>query len=290
MSLQYTVVDAFTGKAFAGNPACVIIPGDKRLTNEQMQLIAREYNLSETAYLEKKESKEVDVARYGLRWFTPTLEAKLCGHATLASSHVLFTQIELGVKTLKFDTLSGELIATSLPDGKIQLEFPAGELQPVSDDLSAKVQEAISQITEKKLDIKHISVGVGFSFQKYMLVEVGTEVPLDGLPINTGPLVDLAPWGIIVLTQAGTDGSDFASRVFGPLVGIPEDPVTGSTHCLLGPYWTKKLSKAALEPLKSIQVSPRGGALTVVWDQAKGTCRLQGNAVTVLKGELLHVP
>ncbi|KZT62581.1 PhzF family phenazine biosynthesis protein [Calocera cornea HHB12733] len=290
MTLQYTVVDAFTERAFAGNPACVIIPGDKTLTSQQMQLIAREYNLSETAYLTKKESEEAGFARYGLRWFTPTVEAKLCGHATLASAHVLFAQVETSINTLKFDTLSGELIATSLPDGKIQLEFPAGELHPVSNEVTAKVEKAISQLTEKQLAIKNISVGVGYSFEKYMIVEVGTEVSLGGLPVNTGPLVDLAPWGIVVLTQAEAGGIDFASRVFGPLVGVPEDPVTGSSHCLLGPYWTKKLNKLDMEPLNAIQVSPRGGALTVVWDQAKGMCKLQGDAVTVLKGELLYVP
>ncbi|KZO96404.1 Diaminopimelate epimerase-like protein [Calocera viscosa TUFC12733] len=294
MGLSYTVVDAFTPTAFAGNPASVIIT-DKALGDEQMQLIAREFNLAETAFLVRTEiGKDGSFARLALRWFTPTVEIPLCGHATLASAYVLFSQLPPTCQTIKFDTKSGELLAKRLPGGKIELEFPAGLLTLASGEVAAQVKSVIQQCSTDGLEIGYVGLGHGAGFDGFVLAEVASGAGLKDIPFNPGPLMQLAPeHKILVLTSVGpTWGQtpDFVSRVFAPAAGIPEDPVTGAAHCVLAPYWTKRLGKKDGDTLTGRQVSARGGEVGVAWDQKRGTVRLIGDAVVVHKGELLSVP
>ncbi|KZT54142.1 Diaminopimelate epimerase-like protein [Calocera cornea HHB12733] len=293
MGLPYTVVDAFTPTAFAGNPASVIIT-DKPLQDEQMQLIAR-FNLAETAFLVRKEiGKDGSFARLVLRWFTPTVEIPLCGHATLASAYVLFSQLPPACQTIKFDTKSGQLLATRLESGKIQLEFPAGTLTLASGEVAAQVKNVIQQCTTDGLEIGYVGLGHGAGFDGFVLAEVASGTGLKDIPFNPGPLMQLAPQhGILVLTSPGpTWGQvpDFVSRVFSPANGIPEDPVTGAAHCMLAPYWTKRLGKKDGDTITARQVSARGGDLGVAWDQKRGVVRLIGDAVVVHQGELLSLP
>jgi predicted PhzF superfamily epimerase YddE/YHI9 len=254
-------VDAFTDRPFAGNPAAVVLLEGPR-TDGWMQDVAREMNLSETAFVLKEEGG------FGLRWFTPTMEVELCGHATLATAHVLFE--DGGIKpdeAVRFNTRSGALTA-ALKDGWIELDFPA---EPA---LDADPPEGISTALGAE------PVYVGRSRFDYLVEISGPEV-LMGLKPDMGVLKEIPARGFIVTSSPGSAEYDFVSRFFAPASGIPEDPVTGSAHCTLGPFWAARLGKAELT---GFQASGRGGVVRVRVGE-KRVC-LMGRAVTVLRGEL----
>jgi PhzF family phenazine biosynthesis protein len=262
MSLPLFQVDAFTNRPFTGNPAAVCLldePGDP----VWMQNVAREMNLSETAFLQKQADG------YSLRWFTPTVEVDLCGHATLASAHVLWEQGYLPTREQAwFYTKSGRLSAQRCGDW-IELNFPAKPEEPV---------ESIPGLQEA-LGMTPVYVGTS---QFDCLVEVESEATVRELRPNLVQLAAIPVRGIIVTSRASTPGYDFVSRFFGPRVGVPEDPVTGSAHCVLGPFWGKRLER---EELTGYQASVRGGVVRVRLDGER--VRLGGQAVTVLRGELV---
>ena len=261
----YTV-DAFTAHPFRGNPAAVCIL-DKRRDDAWMQSVAAEMNLSETAFLIHKGPN-----RFDLRWMTPTTEVKLCGHATIASSHILFSEgLADPAKPIAFSTLSGSLSASRLPDNSIELNFPA---QPPTE--IAVPPEALIRAIERNFKY------VGKNDTDY-LVEVSSERTLRHIRPNFKMLQSIDMRGLIVTCKA-TKGMpyDFVSRGFFPGAGILEDPVTGSAHCMLGPYWLPKLRKATMT---GYQASKRGGYVKLQVDGDR--VRLYGNAVTVLKGHLL---
>jgi predicted PhzF superfamily epimerase YddE/YHI9 len=284
-------VDAFTADAFAGNPAAVCVltqPRDERW----MQLVAREMNLSETAFVVLGDPV------CSLRWFTPAAEVDLCGHATLASAHVLWEQGLLAVdRTAAFDTRSGRLTARRLtaaakregsdavaregsaaveregfsranPDIWIELDFPATPDEPV--DAPAGLAEALGAAPAY----------VGRSRFDF-LVEVRDEQTVRTLSPDFAALRAFRARGVIVTARASTPGADLVSRYFAPAYGIDEDPVTGSTHCCLGPYWASRLGRTELV---ARQLSARGGVMKVAVDGDR--VRLAGQAVTVLRGEL----
>lgn len=262
MSLPLFQVDAFTDRPFAGNPAAVCLlnePGDPAW----MQHVAREVNLSETAFLCKQDDG------YSLRWFTPAVEVDLCGHATLASAHILWEQGYLPADTQAcFHTKSGLL--TARRDGDwIELNFPAKPEQPA--ETIPGLQEALGAAP----------VYVGMS-QFDCLVEVESEEIVRSLQPDLTKVAAIPVRGVIVTSRASTPGYDFVSRFFGPRVGVPEDPVTGSAHCVLSPFWSKRLGR---EELTGYQASPRGGVVRVRFDGDR--VRLGGQAVTVLQGELI---
>ncbi|EJU02636.1 Diaminopimelate epimerase-like protein [Dacryopinax primogenitus] len=199
MGPAYTIVDAFTATAFAGNPASVIIT-DTPLQVEQMQLIARvrtfhEFNLAETAFLVRKEiGKDGSYARLALR----------CGLATLASANVLFSQLPPACQTLKFDTKSGQLFASRLPFGKIQLEFPAALLKLASGELAARVKRVVEECAPSGLEIGYVGLGQGIGFEGFVLAEVASGTGLKDLSFNPGPVMQLAPeHKIFILTSTG---------------------------------------------------------------------------------------
>ena len=262
MGLRITQVDAFTDTPFAGNPAAVcLLPAPR--DEGWMQSVAREMNLSETAFLVRAADG------YDLRWFTPSVEVALCGHATLASAHVLWEDGHLPpARQARFHTKSGLLTGNRAGEW-IELDFPAKREEPAA--APAGLVEALG-VTPKY---------VGKNQFDY-LVEIDGEVAVRRLTPNHAALAALPVRGVIVTSRADSPGYDFVSRFFAPGSGVPEDPVTGSAHCALGPYWQSRLGKS---DLVAYQASPRGGVVRV--RVAGDRVKLGGRAVTVLKGELL---
>jgi predicted PhzF superfamily epimerase YddE/YHI9 len=262
MALSITQVDAFTSVPFAGNPAAVCVLAAPR-DPAWMQHVAREMNLSETAFLDPREDG------YNLRWFTPAVEVDLCGHATLASAHVLWEEGHLQPsRPARFFTRSGWLAAERVGEW-IEMDFPATPAAPA--DASAQLQEALAA------PVKH----VGRSRFDY-LVELESEEALRGLRPDFGLLRPFPARGFIVTSRSSSRDFDFVSRFFAPAAGIDEDPVTGSAHACLGPYWSERLGKAEM---LAYQASARGGVVRV---RVQGDrVYLGGQAVTVLRGQLL---
>ena len=262
MGLDMIQVDAFTHKPFSGNPAAVcLLPGPR--DERWMQQVAQEMNLSETAFLTRQSDG------FNLRWFTPAVEVDLCGHATLASAHVLW---ELGQlrpnEQARFHTRSG-LLTAERKDAWIEMNFPAKLEEPA--DAPVGLLEA--------LGVTATYVGKN---QFDYLVEVASEEIVCKVNPDFSLLATVPARGVIVTSRASTAGYAFVSRFFAPQVGVNEDPVTGSAHCCLAPYWSRKLEKAELV---GYQASPRGGIVRVRVDGER--VHLGGQAVTVLRGELL---
>jgi PhzF family phenazine biosynthesis protein len=262
MPQKIVQVDSFTRQPFSGNPAAVcVLPGPR--SDEWMQSVAREMNLSETAFLHEEEEA------YRLRWFTPVAEVDLCGHATLASAHVLWEDGHLAAgETARFDTKSGRL--TARPEGDwIVMDFPA---EPAT-------EEVLPDALVAAMGVNPVFTGRN-RFDH--LVEVASEEAVRQASPNFGALVSVTERGVILTSRATGGEFDFVSRFFAPAVGIDEDPVTGSAHCCLGPHWAGRLGRNSLA---GFQASSRGGVVRV---EVKGErVLLGGQAITVLRGELL---
>lgn len=264
-------VDAFTDRAFGGNPAAVVVldqPADKAW----MQAVAQELNLSETAFVVACDDGD---GHWDLRWFTPVVEVPLCGHATLATAHVLWETGRADPRhPLRFATRSGELTASPL-DGHIRLDLPAGATKPA--DAPPELAKALGTTP-----VATARVVPGVLEAGTWLVEVADADIVAGLDPDLPALEATGATAVIVTAPGGPDGVDFSSRFFAPGLGIDEDPVTGAAHCVLGPYWAARLGRPEL---RAAQRSARGGRLgvTVLGERVA----LSGQAVTVLRGELL---
>ena len=262
MGQEIFQVDAFTDQPFSGNPAAVcVLP---QAADEQwMQHVASEMNLSETAFLVEQADG------YDLRWFTPAVEVDLCGHATLASAHILWEQGLLSIDAqARFYTRSGLLSATR-KDSWIELDFPAEPAEPTD----------VPETLFKAFGVEAQYVGKNrFDF----LLEFESEEVIHNINPDFGLLGRISGRGVMITSQSDSGEYDFISRFFAPAFGINEDPVTGSAHCCLGPYWAKKLGKQALT---AYQASPRGGVVQVRIGDYR-VC-LGGQAVTVMRGTLL---
>lgn len=251
-------IDAFTSQAFRGNPAAVCLL-DRERDAQWMQDVAAEMNLSETAFLLRRDDGD-----FSLRWFTPAVEVALCGHATLASAHALYEEQRL--TSVRFHTKSGVLTAERTGDA-IELDFPA-------------TLEERADAPERLLESLGVENPVYVGRNKFdYLVEVASEEEVRALDPDHSQLRRIPVRGVIVTSRSNE--FDFVSRFFAPGSGIDEDPVTGSAHCCLTPYWSAKLGKDAMT---AFQASKRGGVVRVrlVGDRVK----LGGEAVTVLRGEL----
>ncbi len=264
MAEDFYQVDAFTDKPFYGNPAAVVIL-DKAADEAWMRKVAEEMNLSETAFLHK-----VGTDEFILRWFTPLEEVDLCGHATLASAHILWEKAVVnGLADIKFNTGSGQLVCRKSSNGLIKMDFPREEAE------KSEVPEAI-----------YIGLGVKLLFtgknRMDYLVEVESEEILRNLNPDFTALRKLDSRGVIVTARSENKDFDFVSRFFAPAVGIYEDPVTGSAHCCLAPYWAKKLGKTSF---KALQVSKRRGILEI--ELVDDRVNIKGRAITVFKGTIL---
>jgi len=263
MSVPIYTVDAFTDRMFAGNPAGVCLL-ENAAAADWMQDVAREMNLSETAFLAPHPGDGFD-----LRWFTPAVEVDLCGHATLASAHVLWESDTLDARaTARFHTHSGVLTACRR-GAWIELDFPAKREQAA--EPPAGLLEALG--VRRPLH-------VGRNAFDY-LIELDSEAAVRAARPDLAKLATIEARGVIVTSRAASNGCDFVSRFFAPRAGVPEDPVTGSAHCALAPYWSAKLGKAELI---GRQVSARGGTVRV--RMAGDRVLLGGQAVTVLRGVL----
>ena len=266
MTLSILQVDAFTDRPFAGNPAAVCVLPQAR-DEGWMQAVAREMNLSETAFLVPLGDAE---AQYDLRWFTPVAEVELCGHATLASAHALWDSGALAPdRDARFTTKSGPLSASRDGDW-IAMDFPATPATPL-DAHPAGLADALGAEPHT----------VGHTRFDY-LVELPTAAAVRELQPDFGAVLRLGVRGVIVTALADDGEHDFVSRFFAPFVGIDEDPVTGSAHCALGPYWCERLG---VDEVRGFQASARGGTVRV---RNRGErVELRGQAVTVLRAELL---
>jgi PhzF family phenazine biosynthesis protein len=263
MGQHFTQVDAFTDRPFTGNPAAVCVLPSAR-NPLWMQQVALEMNLAETAFLVRRPDG------FDLRWFTPGAEVDLCGHATLASAHALWEEGHLkSSEVARFHTHSGLLTASRRGD-HIWLDFPA---TPVSHMTPPKgLKQAIG--VEARM--------VGRTVFDY-LVEVDSEAALRSLAPDMNLIAAIPYRGVIVTAASAETRFDFVSRFFAPGLGIPEDPVTGSAHCGLAPYWGARLGK---DEMVGYQASSRGGTVLV---RVEGNrVHLGGQAVTVLRGEILH--
>ncbi len=257
MELNIFQVDAFTNEIFKGNPAAVI-PLTKWLPVDVMQAIANENNLSETAFFVPTGDK----GNYELRWFTPVTEVDLCGHATLAASHVLFSHLGFQNEKIHFITKSGELTVSS--EGKYYImNFPANP--PEKTDPNPLLLDALGLENAEMF------------FNTDYLVIVNNEEIVKSLSPDFNRLKEVKTRGVIVTAES--DDYDFISRFFAPAVGINEDPVTGSAHTLLSPYWAEKLNK---DNLRAAQLSKRGGE--IICNLIDDRVELKGKAATYMKG------
>jgi predicted PhzF superfamily epimerase YddE/YHI9 len=267
MKLELWQVDAFSEHALGGNPAA-IVPLSAWIDDTLMQKIANENNLAETAFFVKTAP-----GKYALRWFTPAAEVELCGHATLASAWLLFDTLDPELKTVSFETRSGTLTVDRGRDGRHVMSLPSDQIVPfAADGVAAEIGEALESVPPTALFKGRYLVAVW----DHPAIVRGLKGPGEIARV----LRKVGFWGLIA-TSKGDDGYDFVSRFFAPDKAVPEDPVTGSAHCALTPFWAKRLSK---KTLKARQVSPRGGDL-VCTDEGDRTV-LSGPCSLYLTGEI----
>jgi PhzF family phenazine biosynthesis protein len=260
MRLPLYQIDAFTDRLFGGNPAAVV-PLEDWLPDTMLQAIAAENNLAETAFFVRQG------ADYALRWFTPTVEVELCGHATLASAHVIFGSLEPKRDRVRFHTLKAGTLTVQRSGDGLALDFPA-----YPPERCAVPAELPTVLGKHPIDMQRCG-------ERYLAVFEQRDEVAELRP----DLVALRGQchGRLIITAPGADGVDFVSRFFAPGFGIDEDPVTGSAHCVLIPYWAKRLGKTRLE---ARQLSPRGGVLSCALDGDRVT--IAGRCVPYLEGTI----
>lgn len=254
-------VDSFTNQPYKGNPAGVMVVKDFP-ENSICHAIAAEMNLSETAFI-----KPLQENCFHLRWFTPTTEVKLCGHATLAAAHILFEQKLVNTQTIEFDSLSGKLFVCR-EDNTLSMDFPLQETGP----------QLNSKSFEELLNLPSGSILNAVQAYDDIILELQEPEMLKKLTPDTSLVMKVDCRGLIITAKSDAP-YDFISRFFAPRVGVPEDPVTGSAHCKLAHYWSKKLEK---QNLFAYQASQRGGEIII---QVSGNrVSLKGQAVTIMEG------
>ena len=259
MKLKLFQIDAFTSTVFSGNPACVV-PLDYWLDDNTLLQIAKENAVAETAFFTKKDD------HFHLRWFTPDIEMDLCGHATLATAHCILYELRYNKNKVVFESMSGRLEVERV-ENDYQMILPAWPAK------KTKLPESISN----SLNINPLEV---YKSRDYLLI-FKNQSEIENITINRSIFdqININPGGVIMSAEG--DDCDFVSRFFTPQATILEDPVTGSAHCSLTPYWSEKLGKINL---KAQQLSSRGGSLSC--ELKKNQVRINGEAITYLKGEI----
>lgn len=259
MKLPVYIANAFTSELFGGNPAAVC-PLHEWLPDKTMQSLAAQNNLSETAFIIEEDD------HYRIRWFTPLTEVKLCGHATLASAHIFFTEMHHGKEEIWFESLSGMLKVLRKNANTYTLDFPANPPEPTDD---------IPEGLFNGLGIKQVPV---FKTPFDYMVVLPTQQAIEHLKPDFSLLAKVNARGVVTTSKG--NNADFVSRCFYPQSGVNEDPVTGSAHTIMVPYWAKTLNKTSLN---AIQLSKRKGYLDC--ELKNNRVLMSGNAVTYLKGE-----
>ena len=265
MKLKLWQIDAFAEKVFEGNPAA-IVSLDHWLDNALMQRIASENNLAESAFIRRE-----GYGRYGLRWFTPTVEVDLCGHATFASAWLLFAELDRELDSVSFETRSGTLVVDRGADGRHSMSLPSDIVAPLDEPHRARdIGEVLGAVPPLELHTGRNILAV-FDGASAIRALKGPGEVARFIPADKG----------LIVTAKGDGGYDFISRYFAPHHGVAEDPVTGSAHCALTPFWAKRLGKKTLH---ARQVSPRGGDLQCA--DAGDRTILSGNCILYLRGEI----
>lgn len=272
MSYAISIIDAFADQPFSGNQAAICLLTDSNQSDQWMQNLAAEMNLSETAFLTKRED-----GSWQLRWFTPTVEINLCGHATLAAAHALWELHGETSDTLLFHTRSGELTAKRTENG-IQLDFPVTQISEFADSEHGAIHTQM--IDALNLSTQQLPANQIFQANEDLLIMLDSTAAVEALQPDMAALITLNIRGVIVTAAGGRDGVDFTSRFFAPGAGINEDPVTGATHCALAPFWSARLGK---QSMRGYQASTRGGYVGVTLQGAR--VLLEGQAITMIKGE-----
>lgn len=262
MRLPLYQVDAFADAVFAGNPAAVV-PLEDWLPDATLQAIAAENNLSETAFIVRRGDG------YEIRWFTPAVEVDLCGHATLASAFVIATMLEWGCPLIDFTTRKAGTLSVTRNGDLYTLDFPSRPPEPLAGPPAGLIDALGGPSPLAVLKARDV------------VVVYDDEATVRALTPDMGALARLEDYYAVIVTAPGSGGVDFVSRFFAPAKGIPEDPVTGSAHCTLIPYWARRLGK---ERLKARQVSARGGALSC--ELAGDRVRIAGKAVLYMDGAI----
>ncbi|KAK4784225.1 hypothetical protein SAY86_018593 [Trapa natans] len=290
--VEYLVVDAFTEVPFKGNPASVCFLEEVDKSDDWLQAVAAEFNISETCFLTPISMGGSSPPRFHLRWFTPVAEVKLCGHGTLAAAHSLFSSGRVPYDIIEFKTLSGILSAKRVPECKTSSvsETRNGEAAPYFIELDFPL------VTSKEYNSKDWSLiskalnGTSFIELKMtaaddLFVVFSSAEEVENFQPQLDEIIKLPGRGLLITAVAPQESRfDFYSRFFCPKLGINEDPVCGSAHCVLAPYWSKKLGK---DQFIANAASPRGGFLNVQLDERNQRVLLQGKAVTVMKGYVL---
>ena len=262
----YFVIDAFTNKPFSGNPAAVVILEEPK-TDEWLQQVAAEFNLSETAFLWHQENNQ-----WQLRWFTPKCEVKLCGHATLASAHVLSRELGFVQGEFLFTTLSG-VLAAKINSTSIRLSFP--KIEP---KLFSRIYLHRDDVGIKQLNLEFVAC---YQAGEDIIIEASNEDEVLNHNPEIEKLARIDARGVILTAPSKNSDRDFVSRFFAPRAGINEDPVTGSAHCSLAVLWSKKLEKNSL---RAEQLSERRGFLEL--EVLKENIAITGEALTFARGNL----
>lgn len=260
MRLPIYQADAFTDKLFGGNPAA-ICPLQQWLSDDIMQKLAAENNLSETAFFVQEDD------HYHIRWFTPATEVKLCGHATLASAHILYTELGYAKDEISFTCLSGRLKVTKKDEDVYTLHFPSNP-------------PTLVEPPENMFESLHITNAEVYKTSFDYMVVLETQQQVEALQPNFSLMATIPARGVIATAVGNYNEADFVSRCFYPQSGINEDPVTGSAHTIMVPYWAEKLGKTEM---KAIQLSKRKGYLDC--ELINDKVLMSGKAVTYLKGE-----
>jgi PhzF family phenazine biosynthesis protein len=268
MTLKMLQIDAFASRPFEGNPAA-IVPLDSWLDTALMQKIANENNLAETAFFVK-----TGAGKYDLRWFTPEAEVELCGHATLASAYTIFKFLDTGLDSIAFETRSGTLVVDRGADGNHVMSLPSDPVVPYTeqDGFAQQVGDALGIAPPSEIYKGRYILAVWNNPAQVRAIKDAGDI---GRVLRS-----LDMWGLIA-TAPGDQGYDIVSRFFAPEKGVPEDPVTGSAHCALVPFWAKRLGK---KTLKARQASPRGGDLLCTDDN--GRTILSGPCALYMTGEI----
>lgn len=271
MKLKLWQIDAFAAKALEGNPAAVV-PLETWLDAGLMRAIANENNLAETAFFVREAP-----GKYALRWFTPEAEVDLCGHATLASASLIFAELDPELKQIDFSTRSGTLTVLRGRDGNHVMSLPSDAIARYEeeDGFARQIGDALGTVPPSEIHRGRYVMGVWD--------DAATIRGLKGPGNIAQVLRPLDMWGLIATAPGDSDGQyDFVSRFFAPDKGVPEDPVTGSAHCALTPYWAARLGK---KTLRARQVSPRGGDLTCTQDGDRTV--LSGPCALYMRGEIV---
>ena len=279
--LAMFVVDSFSSAPFTGNPAAVcLLPYNSGITEEDKQRIAAEMNHSETAFIQELSSDQTfdKSPHFNLQWFTPTCEVSMCGHATLASAYILFTQSRNCNKEITFSAKCGLLKTHLTPDGVVSMDFPLADLEDIELAEMSDIWMTIFPTESFDTSLAKFSSQTG-----KLLIRLQDDFPLQSFTFDIQNLLQhQGKVRGVILTQKGGDKYDFCSRYFSPWNGIPEDPVTGSSHTVLAAYWHSELGKSKF---LARQCSKRGGDITVELLADKRVA-LSGDATLVLKGSL----